>query len=96
MLIDNKITRKIANLAKIELTEQELIDYSNDLSNILKWMEELKKVDVENISPLTSVNQSTLIEREDKTFEPIIEKQQLLLNAPSKSDEYFTVPKVIE
>ena len=38
MLIDEKITLKIARLAKLELTDQEIKEYSKDLTNILKWM----------------------------------------------------------
>ena len=46
MLIDKKITRKIANLARIELTDKEIDEYSKDLTNILSWINQLKKVEV--------------------------------------------------
>ena len=96
MLIDIKITKRIANLAKIELNEKEIEEYSKDLSNILSWMDELKKVDVKGIEPVTSVNDNKLFEREDLEFEDKIEKEEILLNAPDKNEDYFTVPKVIE
>ena len=96
MLIDIKITKRIADLAKLELTEKEIEEYSEDLSNILSWMEELKKVDVKGIEPITSVNEEKLFEREDIEFKDKIEKKQILSNAPSKNENYFTVPKVIE
>ena len=96
MLIDEKITLKIANLAKLELTEQEIKEYSKDLTNILKWMEELKEVDVSNVQPVTSVTKSELYEREDIAYKNMVEQEKILLNAPEKVGEYFTVPKVIE
>ena len=96
MLIDIKITKRIAYLAKIELNEKEIEEYSKDLSNILNWMDELKKVDVEGIEPVTSVNDNKLFEREDSEFEDKIEKKEILLNAPDKNEDYFIVPKVIE
>ena len=96
MLIDIKITKRIAHLAKIELNEKEIEEYSKDLSNILSWMEELKKVDVKGIEPVTSVNDNKLFEREDLEFEDKIEKEEILLNAPDKNEDYFIVPKVIE
>ena len=96
MLIDIKITKRIAHLAKIELNEKEIEEYSKDLSNILNWMDELKKVDVEGIEPVTSVNDNKLFEREDSEFEDKIEKKEILLNAPDKNEDYFIVPKVIE
>ena len=96
MLIDEKITLKIASLAKLELTDQEIKEYSKDLTNILKWMEELKEVDVSNVEPVTSVTKNKLYEREDITSKNTVEQEKILLNAPEKVGEYFTVPKVIE
>ena len=96
MLIDEKITLKIASLAKLELTEQEIKEYSKDLTNILKWMEELKEVDVSNIQPVTSVIKNELYEREDIAYKNTVEQEKILLNAPEKVGDYFTVPKVIE
>ena len=96
MLIDIKITKRIAHLAKIELNEKEIEEYSKDLSNILSWMDELKKVDVKDIEPVTSVNDNKLFEREDLEFEDKVDKEEILLNAPDKNEDYFTVPKVIE
>ena len=96
MLIDEKITLKIASLAKLELTEQEIKEYSKDLTKILKWMEELKEVDVSNVQPVTSVTKNELYEREDIAYKNTVEQEKILLNAPEKVGEYFTVPKVIE
>ena len=96
MLIDEKITLKIASLAKLELTEQEVKEYSKDLNKILKWMEELKEVDVSNVEPVTSVTNNELYEREDISYKNMVEQEKILLNAPEKVGEYFTVPKVIE
>ena len=96
MFIDEKITLKIASLAKIALTDQEIKEYSKDLTNILKWMEELKEVDVSNVQPVTSVTKNELYEREDIAYKNTVEQEKILLNAPEKVGEYFTVPKVIE
>ena len=96
MLIDEKITLKIASLAKLELTDQEIKEYSKDLTNILKWMEELKEVDVSNVQPITSVTKNDLYEREDIAYKNTVEQEKILLNAPEKVGKYFTVPKVIE
>jgi len=96
MFIDNKVTKKIASLAKIKLTDKEIEEFSVDLSNILSWMEELKKVDVTGIEAVTSVNDTVLSEREDSDIKLDIEKKEVLKNAPDKVGDYFTVPKVIE
>ena len=96
MFIDDKITRKIADLAKLDLSDQEIKEYSKDLSNILKWMEELKEVDVSDIEPITSVTKNKLFEREDKIQQNNLDREKIISNAPDKADNYFTVPKVIE
>ena len=96
MLIDEKITKKIAYLARIKLSSAELNEYSKDLSKIFEWMEELRKVDVKGIEPVTNVNKITLFEREDTSFEKNIDNNEVLKNAPSKENIFFTVPKVIE
>tara|TARA_E500000331_G_C16910067_1_gene563051 strand:+ start:199 stop:489 length:291 start_codon:yes stop_codon:yes gene_type:complete len=96
MLIDKKITEKIAFLARIDLSEKEKDEYSKDLSNILKWMEDLKKIDVKNIEPLRTVNEMELFERNDEEISLTIEQKELLSNAPNKNGNFFTVPKVIE
>ena len=96
MLIDKKVTKKIAFLARIGLSEKEEEEYSKDLSNILKWMEDLQKIDVKDVEPLRNVNDIELLEREDKDFSKNTDQQELLLNAPKKNGNFFTVPKVIE
>ena len=96
MLIDKKVTKKIAFLARIGLTEKEAEDFSKDLSNILKWMEDLKKIDVKNVDPLRNVNDIELLEREDIDFSKNSDQRKLLANAPKKNGNFFTVPKVIE
>ena len=96
MSIDKKVTRKIAFLARIGLSEKEEIEFSKDLANIFKWMEDLKKVDVKEIEPLRNVNDIQLLERVDKDFSKNIEQEELLSNAPKKNGNFFTVPKVIE
>ena len=96
MLIDKKITKKISFLARISLTEKEQEEFSKDLSNILLWMEDLKKIDVKDIEPIRNVNDSKLFEREDLNFSKTINQEEILLNAPKKNGNFFTVPKVIE
>ena len=96
MLIDKKVTKKIAFLARIELTKNEEDEFSKDLSNILKWMEDLKRIDVKDVSPLSNVNDIELLEREDSEYSKKTDQKELLANAPQKNGNFFTVPKVIE
>ena len=96
MLIDSKVTKKISFLARIGLSEKEEKEFSKDLSNILKWMEDLQKIDVKGVEPLRNVNDIELLEREDVDFTKNTDHDKLLANAPKKNGNFFTVPKVIE
>ena len=96
MLIDKKVTKKISFLARIGLSEKEEEEFSKDLSNILKWMEDLQKIDVKGVEPLRNVNDIELLERKDIEFSKNIEQEKILENAHKKNGNFFTVPKVIE
>ena len=96
MLIDKKVTKKISFLARIGLTKKEEEEFSKDLSNILKWMEDLKRIDVKDLQPLRNVNDIELLERDDTELAKNIEQEKLLNNAPKRNGNFFTVPKVIE
>ena len=90
MLIDKKVTKKIAFLARIGLTEKEEEEFAKDLSNILNWMDDLKKIDVKNVEPLRNVNDIELLERDDTEFSKRIEQEKLLSNAPKKMEIFYS------
>ncbi len=95
MKIDKKTILKIAKLSKIRLKESEIDEFSDKLSSILEWVEQLNETNTDNIQPLSNVSSSKLPLREDKSkFNN--SPNQILDNAPEKVEEYFIVPKVIE
>tara|TARA_A100001011_G_C14227683_1_gene807346 strand:+ start:1102 stop:1389 length:288 start_codon:yes stop_codon:yes gene_type:complete len=95
MSIDPKTAKKIAKLAQIETNENELEHLSKELSNILKFMEQLNDVDVTNVAPLTSVTPMELKLRSDEITDGD-KRSKILMNAPVQSEGFFAVPKVIE
>lgn len=95
MIIDVDTVKKIANLARIEVKREELGDLAIELSNIVSFMEELKDVDVANISPMTSVTPMNIPLRDDQITDGGNPKE-ILGNAPEKNEGFFAVPKVIE
>tara|TARA_A100001015_G_C15024470_1_gene729701 strand:+ start:2252 stop:2539 length:288 start_codon:yes stop_codon:yes gene_type:complete len=95
MAIDTKTVKRVADLARIHVTSEELAPLSEELTTILEFMEQLNQVDVDNIDPLTSVTPMDLSLREDIVNDG--EKaSEILMNAPKKIGEFFAVPKVIE
>lgn len=95
MAIDTDTVKRVANLARIHVTEEELSPLSDELSTILDFMEQLKLVDVNNVEPLTSVTPMDLNLREDVVTDGN-KSGQILMNAPNQIEGFFAVPKVIE
>ena len=95
MFIDKDKIKHTAKLARISLDEKKIDNLSKDLSNIFKFIEKLNKVNTENVEPLSSILDHSLRLREDKVNDGNM-RDRILENAPSKNENFFIVPKVIE
>jgi len=84
----------IAELARLNFTESELDKITTDLNEILTYMEKLNELDTSNVDELSHPVEFTNVFREDVLI-PSIPTERALKNAPSKTDEFFNVPKVI-
>jgi aspartyl-tRNA(Asn)/glutamyl-tRNA(Gln) amidotransferase subunit C len=92
--IDSETVQKIAHLARLEFTSDELEEIGADLGNILGFMQKLNEVDTTGIEPLIYMSQETNVLRKDVVNQEITH-QEALKNAPKKDSDYFRVPKVI-
>ena len=95
MSIDNKTVKKVSKLAKIRINEREESKLIEELNNILGWVDELKKVDTEQIEPMLSVFNESMVMRKDEVSSEISE-ELVLKNAPESKSGFFVVPKVVE
>jgi len=95
MSIDKNQVKKVAKLSRISLDDRKLESLSKDLDSILKFVEQLNKLETKNTEPLTSIVDKTLESRKDKIDDGKI-KDQILKNSPDKNNEFFIVPKVVE
>ena len=100
MSIDRAAVAKIAALARIKMTEEELDRMAPELNNILEWVEQLGEVDTSQVEPMTAVIPNTLRLRADKVdADPKTggnRREDILANAPVAEHGFFGVPKVIE
>lgn len=94
MAVTRKEVEHIAELARLELTESELEEYTSQLNKILEYVEKLNKLNTENVKPLSHPIEGENVFRDD-VVKPSIDREEALKNAPSKDDEFFKVPKVI-
>ncbi|CAA7612207.1 Asp-tRNA(Asn)/Glu-tRNA(Gln) amidotransferase subunit GatC [Magnetospirillum sp. SS-4] len=95
MSLDKATVRNIANLARIEVRDEELDHLAGELSNILHFVEQLAEVDTDGIQPMTAVAALTLPMRADAVTDGGY-PDQVLANAPEAEEGFFTVPKVVE
>lgn len=100
MSVDTATVAKIASLARIKVTGQELEAMVPELNGILAWVEQLGEVDVTGVEPMTAVIPNTLRLREDAiNADPLTGggiRDKVLANAPAAEHGFFGVPKVIE
>ncbi|HEX3664244.1 MAG TPA: Asp-tRNA(Asn)/Glu-tRNA(Gln) amidotransferase subunit GatC [Rhizomicrobium sp.] len=95
MSVDEKTVCRIARLARIALTGEQVGPMAEELNGILGWIEQLQEVDVTGVSPLTSVVAQNLRMRSDVVTEGD-QADALMTNAPRAEDHFFVVPKVVE
>lgn len=85
----------IAELAKLDLTDQEKEQYREQLSSILEYAAMLQNIDTEGIPPTASVLPERSVLREDIVLNPL-SPETVLKNAPQQQDQQFKVPIVME
>jgi len=95
MSIDKDTVKHISKLARISLDEKKVDNLSKDLTSIMKFIENLDKLNTNKIEPLTSIINASLKSRKDEVKDGKI-RDQILKNSPEKNEEFFVVPKVIE
>jgi aspartyl-tRNA(Asn)/glutamyl-tRNA(Gln) amidotransferase subunit C len=85
----------IANLARLELTKDELTRYREQLSAILAYFQQLEKLDTDKVPPTASVSAGQAPLRADQS-QPGLALDELLHNAPESHERFFRVPPVFE
>jgi len=95
MSINKDTIKKISKLARISVTNEETDRLVKDLNSILKFVEQLKELNTDKITPVASVSDQVLTMNKDE-IKKINEKEEILKNAPEKNSNYYIVPKVIE
>ena len=95
MSIDKNQVKKVAKLSRISLEDGKLESLSKDLDSILNFVEQLNKLDTNDVKPLNSIVDKTLEPRKDQVNDGNV-KQEILKNSPDKNEDFFIVPKVVE
>ena len=93
-MIDKQVVEHIADLARLELTEDEKTSFTSELCSILEYVEQLNKADTEGVEPTAFMVPDHDPLRDDVEKESL-SAQKALQNGPSVKKGFFAVPKVI-
>lgn len=111
MKVTEKDVSYVADLANLELAEEERARMVRDLNSILDYVDMLNRLDTQKVEPMAQVSDrygtSTShtgsepfahASREDVLFglRPSLSNPEALANAPDAGEQFFRVPKVIE
>lgn len=93
-MISEQDVREIASLARLRLSDEEVLHYQHDLNRILDYMAQLNALGTEGVEPMLHVIEQGNVLRED-VQQARISHEDALKNAPDADQDYFRVPKVI-
>jgi aspartyl-tRNA(Asn)/glutamyl-tRNA(Gln) amidotransferase subunit C len=98
MKITEQDVRRVAELANLALTDDEVVHMAHDMSGILTHIDKLNELDTKDIEPMTQVlfaADDTATLRED-VERPSLTNAEAVANAPISGGGYYKVPLVIE
>ncbi len=85
--------KKVAKLANLPLTPDEELKYSDQLSKILDYVEQLNKVDTKDVEPTFNVSGQSNVMRKDEVGE-CLSQEDAISNAPNKKDGFVVTKGV--
>ena len=94
-MLNPEDVQKVATLARLKLTEEELQQIGQQLGGILDYVAVLDEVDVSDVEPMAHVADVSNAFRADET-RPSLPREESLSNAPKTDGKYFLVPQILE
>lgn len=95
MTFDNHQILKLARLARLKLTEPEVVQYREDLNSILSLADRLEAIPTEGVEPLTHPGALCVVLRDDVVTEPN-QREAFQALAPAVEQGLYLVPRVVE
>ena len=85
----------VAELARLELSEDEMRTFQPQLEDIVGYVEKISEVDVEGVPPMMHGREIVNAFREDEV-RPSLETEVALANAPARVGDEFLLPQLVE
>tara|TARA_B100000945_G_scaffold273730_1_gene236768 strand:+ start:178 stop:465 length:288 start_codon:yes stop_codon:yes gene_type:complete len=92
--ISSSDVRKVAHLARLELPEDQIETYTAQLEEILSYVDQLQKIDTQNVEPTTRAVEVVNAMRED-LVKTNCAREDILNQAPHREGDFFRVPKIL-
>ncbi len=95
MALSREEVQKVALLARLELTQEELDAQAQHINTLLQYVEVLQTLDVTGVPPTSHVLPMVNVLRED-IMRPSLSREEVLANAPESREGCFVVPRIVE
>ena len=95
MGIDEKTIKKIAQLARIRIGDNDINELQNDLNRIVGFVDKMSEVNIEKVEEFRFGETSLSEMRIDEVVEES-NSEQILSNTKNKKEDFFVVPKIVE
>ncbi len=95
MKITKETIEHVANLARLNLTEEEKQRLTHEMADIIAYVDKLNELDTSDVQPTAHVIPIKNVFREDEVKKSF-DREKILANAPSEENGCFKVPKVVE
>ena len=92
--ISSSDVRKVAQLARLELPEDQIQIYTSQIEEILSYVDQLQEIDTKNVPPTTRAVEVVNSMRED-LVEVKCSREDILNQAPNREGDFFRVPKIL-
>ena len=94
MALTREDVEKVSLLARLQLTETQLSEMTEQLGGILGYVDQLSQLDTDNIEPMAHAIDIANVFAEDELV-PSLDRTEALANAPKADDECFRVPAIL-
>ncbi len=93
-MLDRDQVRKVANLARLQITPEEEEQLTAQLASILAYVEQLGSLDTDTVEPTARAIETRNVTRPDR-LEPFADREDMLALAPEPDGDFFQVPRIL-
>jgi aspartyl-tRNA(Asn)/glutamyl-tRNA(Gln) amidotransferase subunit C len=93
--IDKSQVKKVAKLARLDLSDAEIEEFAGQLNAIIDYVERMNQLNTDGVEPLAHCLPVNNVFRDDNVKESL-GTEKTLANAPEQDGQFFKVPKILE